>query len=642
MARPEGFPTAPFELGPFRVEPGLDRLVGPAGAVALEPRAMDLLLCLVRHAPETVTKEQLLQEVWQGAFVVEAVIPKTIFALRQALGDDAAAPRFVLTVPRRGYRLLVPALPLAPASPPRAAAPTPRPAASPVVEPAGRAAPRAGRPRRILLWRLAAGALALSALALALRGRGDREAPAAAESAAVERLAVAPFEPIGADPQTAALAVALRAETVGELVRFARPRVLLLEPAAVAARGADTTAREAGADALLTASVERDAQRVRVDVQLVDAPTRELRWTASFERPPGELIHLRRSIASEVAVRFGLAAREPAPPESAAPAPPPIGGDVYRSFLEARYLWSGRDEVEVGRARALFESVTRRAPRFGEGFAWLALAEVTAANYVGGDPVASLAAGEVAARRALELAPDDPVAHAAAGLVALNQKLDPGAAIAHYRRAVALAPSFATARHYLAEALAVAGRFDEAVAAADEAVALEPLSPVLQGVRGLVLHAAGRDREAVEAFDRALVLEPRFFWVRTYRAHALLRLGDLEAAARAFVDAAAAPGEEPVELDRLRAALARDPRRGYWTWWLGRLAVVQARGFRLRPAQLAEALAGAGRGREALDALERSPAAGDGEYFLYARWSPAFDALRADPRFIACYARLAP
>ncbi len=95
-----------FDLGPWRVEPGLDQLVGESGRVDLEPRTMDLLLCLVRHAGETVTKETILTEVWKGAIVVEGVIPKTVSALRQALGDDVAAPRFILTVPRRGYRLV--------------------------------------------------------------------------------------------------------------------------------------------------------------------------------------------------------------------------------------------------------------------------------------------------------------------------------------------------------------------------------------------------------------------------------------------------------------------------------------------------------------------------------------------------------
>ncbi len=148
----------PFELGPWLVEPGLDRLRRGSDLVALEPRAMDLLVCLARRSGETVTKETLLEEVWKGAFVVEGVIPKTLSGLRAALGDDASDPTFILTVPRRGYRLVAPVRWLD-ASPPEA------PAASVLPPPGAAGGSRlpAGSSRRLpraLLGILAAGALA--------------------------------------------------------------------------------------------------------------------------------------------------------------------------------------------------------------------------------------------------------------------------------------------------------------------------------------------------------------------------------------------------------------------------------------------------------------------------------------------------
>ncbi|KAB2958330.1 MAG: transcriptional regulator, partial [Thermoanaerobaculia bacterium] len=108
-------PGGAFEVGRWRAEPGLNLLRDQGEERPLEPRAMDVLVCLARHAGETVSKETLLEEVWGGAFVVEGVVAKTVFALRQALGDDADEPRFILTVPRRGYRLIAPVRP--PAAP---------------------------------------------------------------------------------------------------------------------------------------------------------------------------------------------------------------------------------------------------------------------------------------------------------------------------------------------------------------------------------------------------------------------------------------------------------------------------------------------------------------------------------------------
>ncbi len=650
MNRPDGAAktSAPaFEMGPWRVEPGLNRLVGLDRQVPVEPRAMDFLICLARHSRTTVSKEQLLDEVWGGAFVVEGVIPKTVFALRQALGDDASAPQYVLTVPRRGYRLMAPVRWLSAANDASADDPVDRRAQATAPGPLDRtelAKILAQRlPFRILWSRALASwpaAILLSGVALLagwmIVAARDRPPPSGA-ALRVSRLAVAPFEARDGAPASTVLAGALGAETIGELVRFERPRIHLLDVGAVRRDGAAGSAAAAGADAVLTGGVEAGESRVRVDLQLVEIATREVRWSASFERPPGELWALRRAIASEVAVRVGAAAATSV--AALGPPPAPIDGEVYRRFLEARFLWSRRDPGELDRAHRLFESVTRDEPDFGAGHAWLAVSLVTMANYTFEDPVTAFAAAETSARRAIALAPDDPVVHAAMGLVALNHRAAVAEAIAEHRRAIALAPSFAPAWQFLAEALAVAGRFDEAVAAADEAISLEPLSPVMRGVRGLVLLMAQRNAEALEDFERTLLLEPRFAWVHRYRAHALILLDRPQEAVAALLQESVTGGENSVELAKLRAAVEREGVAGYWRWRLDRLLELRALGWKLRPSQVAEAYAARGRNEEALAELAGALAAGDGEYFLYYRWSPAFDELRRDARFQAIYAR---
>jgi len=97
---------APFRVGAWQVQPQLDRISGPAGDVHLQPKAMHLLSCLARHAPEVVTKEQIFREVWGGAFVSDEALTFVIWELRKALGDDAKRPRFIETVPKKGYRFI--------------------------------------------------------------------------------------------------------------------------------------------------------------------------------------------------------------------------------------------------------------------------------------------------------------------------------------------------------------------------------------------------------------------------------------------------------------------------------------------------------------------------------------------------------
>jgi DNA-binding winged helix-turn-helix (wHTH) protein len=97
-----------FNLGEWRVEPALNRVSGPSGTVPLEPRAMELLMFLARHPGQVLSRETLIDGVWQQEFVGEAVLRNSVSALRRALGDDARNPRLIETISKRGYRLIAP------------------------------------------------------------------------------------------------------------------------------------------------------------------------------------------------------------------------------------------------------------------------------------------------------------------------------------------------------------------------------------------------------------------------------------------------------------------------------------------------------------------------------------------------------
>lgn len=98
----------PFQIGPVRVEPALNRITGENGVVELEPQVMDLLVYLAEAKGEVRSKEQIAAALWPDASVNDDALSRTVWKLRQALGDDAKSPRFVQTVTRRGYRLIAP------------------------------------------------------------------------------------------------------------------------------------------------------------------------------------------------------------------------------------------------------------------------------------------------------------------------------------------------------------------------------------------------------------------------------------------------------------------------------------------------------------------------------------------------------
>jgi DNA-binding winged helix-turn-helix (wHTH) protein len=120
-----------LDLAEWRVQPSLNRLTRGATTVRIEPKMMDVLLFLARHAGQVVSKDAIADAVWPDLFISESVITRAIAGLRKALEDDAQAPRFIETIAKRGYRLLtLPAVALR-EPPPAPPAPAPPAAAIP-------------------------------------------------------------------------------------------------------------------------------------------------------------------------------------------------------------------------------------------------------------------------------------------------------------------------------------------------------------------------------------------------------------------------------------------------------------------------------------------------------------------------------
>lgn len=167
----------PLQIGDFVADPGLNILVGAQGPIALEPKIMEVLLHLAARQGETVGQDELLASVWEGKFVVDAVVTRAISELRRALGDDPKSPRYIQTVARRGYRLIAPVASLVPVAT-GAAASVDTGSATLGSSPSAKPEAPPARPRA-LLWSLL---LLVLALALALRWANLQPSPASPAS----------------------------------------------------------------------------------------------------------------------------------------------------------------------------------------------------------------------------------------------------------------------------------------------------------------------------------------------------------------------------------------------------------------------------------------------------------------------------
>src|SRR5215467_518836 len=100
--------NAVFRVGRWRVDPALDEISRDDKTVKLEPRTMQVLVCLAERAGEVVSVNQLLDVVWKDLVVTPDSVYQAVAALRRALGDDPRVPTYIANVPRRGYRLVAP------------------------------------------------------------------------------------------------------------------------------------------------------------------------------------------------------------------------------------------------------------------------------------------------------------------------------------------------------------------------------------------------------------------------------------------------------------------------------------------------------------------------------------------------------
>jgi DNA-binding winged helix-turn-helix (wHTH) protein len=119
----DGEAPSEITLAEWRVQPSLNRLTRGEVTVRIEPKLMDVLLFLAKHAGQVVSKDAIADAVWPELFISESVITRAIAGLRRALEDDAQSPRFIETIAKRGYRLLIPPVAVAPPPPPAVSTP---------------------------------------------------------------------------------------------------------------------------------------------------------------------------------------------------------------------------------------------------------------------------------------------------------------------------------------------------------------------------------------------------------------------------------------------------------------------------------------------------------------------------------------
>jgi TolB-like protein len=450
-----------YRLADFSLDTDRAELAGPAGPIALEPKAYDLLLLLLKHRDRVVSKDEVIETVWEGRFVSDAAVSTVLKSLRRALGDDGETQRVIRTVRSRGYRLVA-----------EVALPLSEPARVPAV-----AAPEPGRP----------------AVLPSLAG-------------VKPKLAILPFRKLTWSGEFSVVADAVPADLIAGLSRLRWLQVVAQE-SSFRFRGLDPDAaalhQSLGATYALSGTVEVDGRRLRMSAELSDLRTDSVVWADQFPGSLDDVHETRNAISSAVlaALEFQIPLNE-AMRARQQPSEQLDAWGAYHLGLQHVFRFTQTDNTI---ATGYFERATRLDPHFASAFAGLSFTSYqSAAMGYTPDRERAIAQARAQAERGLELDPLDPFANLSEGrLFLLLERPEDGRP--WLDRSVQLSPSYAKGFYSRGFAAMLAGRTEDCLEDMDRAIELSPLDPVLcamQSCKGVAHLAAGRHGEAVEWANR--------------------------------------------------------------------------------------------------------------------------------------------
>jgi len=459
-------------LGDWIFQPDLNRLTGVDGEFErLEPKLADLLALLTTRHGQVVSKDDIVEVVWEGRFIADSALTRAMAELRRALGDDAHNPVYIETISKKGYRLLA----------------VPRPVS------ASTDAMRERSNRRFAILAISLTMIVAAGLAyFVLRPPTDSRPPL------VSAIVVLPLEDLSAGSDNEYFATSMTEALTTDLAQAGAFRVLSRRSIERFEQDHGTLSGVAlalGADAAVEGSVVRADGRVRINVQLTDAASETHLWAESYEREFGNVLALQNEVAGAIVAELTNSVAPESEPAAQAPWIDPEAHDLY---LQARHLLHGAGVMGENEAPQLLDQVIAAAPDFAPAYAAKAkyYSMLTLFDYM--RPHEGFPRARVAATQALEIDQELGEAHAALAHVEFLFDWDWAKADVRFRRAIEFSPT-AQNHHAYSFFLTCMARFDAALEHARREIEIDPLNN--RHHLGWVLFNARRYEESIREIE---------------------------------------------------------------------------------------------------------------------------------------------
>jgi TolB-like protein/Tfp pilus assembly protein PilF len=427
----------------------------------LPGQPLQVLEVLLEQPGAVISRDELRRRLWPADTFVDFdnALNTAVNKLREALSDTAANPRFIETLPRRGYRFLFP------------------------VDVPG-----------------------LSAL------RSSRDAK--------PMLAVLPFENMGGDPAQEYFADGLTEEMISQLGRLHAARLgVIARTSAMQYKGTHKSiheiARELDVEFVLEGTVRRAGERVRITAQLIRASDQVHLWAESYDRTLGDILAIQTEVANRIGESLAMELL-PGPRASI------VDSGAYEAYLKGRFHWNRRNEDGFKKAMVFYQQAIDKDPQYARPYIGLAEVYGVLGLYgvLGWNrfspPSETAARALAAAAKALEIDSNLPEAHTALAFAKFVYNWDWSGAEKEFQLALSLNPNQSMTHSWYGLFLAAMARFEEALAEMKSALALDPLSLVANAHLGWVLYLARRYDEALGQLRGVLEMDPNFAMAHGY------------------------------------------------------------------------------------------------------------------------------
>jgi TolB-like protein/DNA-binding winged helix-turn-helix (wHTH) protein/Tfp pilus assembly protein PilF len=524
-----------YEFGPFRLIPEERQLLRDEQSVSLTPKSFELLVVLVENSGHLIEKGELMKRIWPDSFVEEANLSVTMSVLRRALGEGPNEHQYVETVPRRGYRFVAAVKERwdegTQLSSKGSSEDNGSKRVADVKQPTLSQAPATVSPAWLSFGRwplFVVGLLALSVLLVGLNAGGLRERlRGKINPVQVQSLAVLPLENLSRDNSQDYFADGMTEALITDLAKISAIRVMSRSSVMQyksARKPPPEIGRELNVDAVLTGSVARSAERVRVTVQLVHVATDRNLWTKSYERDLRDVPALQKEVAQDIVREVGIKLRPQEQLQTGGVRS--INPAAYDLYLRGRFYLNRQNKDDNEAAITALERAVATDPTFASAYAELAQAYVWKLFLFAPAERQWEEKAFVAAEKALAFDPDSAVAHLARGRILWTpaNHFPHEKAIREYHRALTLDPTLDEAQNQLALVYCHIGAFDQALKESHEAAMKNPNNNLAQLRTGQTLNFQGKHEEALTVL-RAIPQEANPALVGHQIAWALFNLG---------------------------------------------------------------------------------------------------------------------